>query len=190
MSRQSASLTAIRTETTTGHLMFVAHIPAGYLLSRYLGRGHADRKALILTGVVASVLPDTDLLWFYLVDQRQTVHHSYVFHWPLFWVACAACAWAVARILDRPRLYPFIRVALACLLLHMVLDSIAAEILWLKPFAPYEVNLVEVPARYDWWVWSFVLHWTFLLELAIVLAAAITLWRATVARHPSHLKNP
>jgi inner membrane protein len=42
--------------------MFVAHIPAGYLLSRYLSTGHADRKALILTGIVASVLPDTDLL--------------------------------------------------------------------------------------------------------------------------------
>jgi len=170
--------------------MFVAHIPAGYLLSRYMSRGHADRKALILTGVVASVLPDTDLLWFYLVDNRQTVHHSYVFHWPLFWVACAACAWAVARMMHRPRLYPFIGIALACLLLHMVLDSIAAEILWLKPFAELEVNLVQVPACYGWWVWNFVLHWTFLLELAIVLAAGIALWRATGARHPSHLKNP
>jgi inner membrane protein len=170
--------------------MFVAHIPAGYLLSRYLSRGHEDRKALILTGVVASVLPDTDLLWFYLVDNRQTVHHAYVFHWPLFWVACAASAWAVARIMNWTRLYPFIRVALACLLLHMVLDSIAAEILWLKPFADLEVNLVKVPARYGWWVWNFVLHWTFLLELAIVLAAGITLWRATGVRSPSHLKNP
>ena len=56
--------------------MFVAHIPAGYLLTRYLSRGHADRKALILTGLVASVLPDTDLLWFYLVDNRQTAHHA------------------------------------------------------------------------------------------------------------------
>jgi inner membrane protein len=88
------------------------------------------------------------------------------------------------------QLKPFIGIALACLLLHMVLDSIAAEIGWLKPFAPYEVNLVQVPARYDWWVWSFVLHWTFLLELAIVLAAGVTLWRATRAGHPSHLKNP
>jgi inner membrane protein len=170
--------------------MFVAHIPAGYLLSRYLSRGQADRKALILTGIVASVLPDTDLLWFYLVDNRQTVHHSYVFHWPLFWVACAACAWAVARVMHWTRLYPFIGVALAGLLLHMVLDSIAAEIGWLKPFAPYEVNLVKVSARYDWWVWSFVLHWTFLLELAIVLAAGVTLWWEYGARSPSNLKNP
>jgi inner membrane protein len=157
--------------------MFVAHIPAGYLLSRYLSRGHPDRKALILTGILASILPDTDLLWFYLVDNRQTVHHAYVFHWPLFWLACAACAWAVARIMNWTRLYPFIRVALACLLLHMVLDSIAAEILWLMPFAGYEVNLVKVPARYGWWVWNFILHWTFLAELAIVLAAGIMLWR-------------
>ena len=170
--------------------MFIAHLPAGYLLARWLSRDQPHRKALIATGLVASVLPDTDLLWFYLVDQRQTVHHSYVFHWPLFWVACAACAWAVARIMNWTRLYPFIRVALACLLLHMVLDSVAAEILWLQPFAGYEVNLVKVPARYDWWVWSFVLHWTFLLELAIVLAAAITLWGATRVRSPSHLKNP
>jgi hypothetical protein len=26
-------------------------------------------------------------------------------------------------------------------------------------------------------VWNFILHWTFLLELAIVLAAGIALWR-------------
>ncbi|MCA3439025.1 MAG: metal-dependent hydrolase [Rhodobacter sp.] len=157
--------------------MFIAHIPAGYLLARYQSRDHPDRKALILTGIAASVLPDTDLLWFYLVDQRQTVHHSYVFHWPLFWLGCAVCAWAVARVGHWNRLYPFIRVTLACLLLHMVLDSIAAEIGWLQPFASYEVNLVEVPARYGWWVWNFILHWTFLAELAIVLAAGIMLWR-------------
>jgi hypothetical protein len=96
----------------------------------------------------------------------------------------------VARIRHWTRLYPFIGIALACLLLHMVLDSIAAEILWLKPFADLEVNMVKVPARYGWWVWSFVLHWTFLLELAIVLAAGITLLGATKARSPSNLKNP
>lgn len=131
---------------------------------------------LIATGLVASVLPDLDLIWFYLVNDRQTPHHAFAFHWPLFWCAIAVASWAVARAAKWPRAQPFIWVAFACLILHMLLDSVAADIDWLMPFAMGRVNFTEVPARFDWWVWSFVFHWTFLLELMIVLVAAIVLW--------------
>ncbi|WP_010138413.1 metal-dependent hydrolase [Oceanicola sp. S124] len=153
--------------------MFLAHLPAGYLLARQL----AKRRALILTGCAASLLPDTDLLWFYLVDQRQTLHHAYVFHWPLFWIATALAGWGLARVLNRPRILPFLGVALACLLLHMVLDSLAGGIAWLAPLSDLELRLVEVPARHGWWVWNFVLHWTMLVEVLILAAFAIALSR-------------
>lgn len=169
--------------------MFIAHLPAGYLLARRMGRGHPQRTALIATGLVASILPDTDLLWFHLVDQRQTPHHAYMFHWPLFWVAGAALAWGGARLLKWRSVEPFIWVALAAVLLHMALDSVAAEIGWFRPFSDHGLNLVQVPARYDWWVWSFVLHWTFLAELAIVLAAGVTTWTDSRKVHVGKVHN-
>lgn len=181
---QSGSLSPRTCSNQFVRLMFIAHLPAGYLVARWLSKDQPHRNALIATGLVASVLPDTDLLWFYLVDQRQTPHHAYVFNWPLFWVACAAGALSVAWFMKWGQVKPFIGITLACLLLDMVLDSVAAEISWLQPFADYEVNLVSVPARFDWWVWSFVFHWTFLLEITTVLAAGITLWRDK--RHDLH----
>lgn len=157
--------------------MFLAHMPAGYLLSRHLSKGHRHREALIATGMVASVFSDLDLFWFYLVDNRQTAHHAYIFHWPLFWVALALIAWIVARAVRVKAAEPFILVALAGTLLHMVLDSVAADIMWLKPFSDAQVNLFHVEAQYDWWVWNFILHWTFALELAITAIAVIIFWR-------------
>ncbi len=162
--------------------MLIAHLPTGYLMARSLAKKRPNRKWLILTGLGASILPDADLFWFYLIDNRQNVHHSYLFHTPFFWIFLGASAFVIARLKQWRRAEPFIGVALLCVLLHMALDSVAAEIAWLRPFAESEVNLVAIPARYDWWVWSFVLHWTFLLEVGIVAAAAITLRRDLSAR--------
>ena len=162
--------------------MFIAHLPAGYLVSRALAGRCPQRAGLIATGLLASVVPDLDLLWFYLVDNRQTPHHSYIFHWPLFWIGLACAGLIVTRALRWRRGEPFILTALCCLLLHMVLDSVAAEIAWFAPFSSWELHLFEVPARHDWWVWNFVLHWTFALEIAIVVAAAIALWRDVTVR--------
>lgn len=164
--------------------MFIAHVPAGYLLSRQIAKSHPVKAALIATGLLASVLPDTDLFWFYLVSDRESVHHGYIFHWPLFWGLIAALSWGLARALGGRGAGSFIIVALANLMLHLALDSVAAGVGWLQPFSTAEVNLVEVPARYDWWVWNFVLHWTFGLELAIVVAAGLTLRRDLLRRRP------
>ncbi|MEZ5686655.1 MAG: metal-dependent hydrolase [Paracoccaceae bacterium] len=162
--------------------MFIAHLPAGYLLARSLSKDHLNKKWLVFTGLGASILPDTDLLWFYLVDNRQSVHHAYLFHMPFFWIALGALSLAITRLKKWRRAEPFIGVALLCLLLHMLLDTVAAEIGWLRPFSAIEWNLIKVPARFDWWVWSFVFHWTFLLELAIISAAAVALRQDLRAR--------
>ena len=162
--------------------MFIAHLPAGYLATRGLARRlevpPAQRGRLLAFGLVCSVLPDADLLWFYLIDNRQTEHHHYVTHWPLTWVALAVLAAALPWGAKRGAAHAFILTGLACLLLHMALDSFAASIFWLRPFSDLHLNAVTVPARFDWWVWNFVLHWTFAAEIAICLAAIIV-----AARH-------
>jgi inner membrane protein len=160
--------------------LFIAHLPAGYLATRALRRGLTglSHGRLLAVGLVCSVLPDLDLAWFYLVDDRQTEHHEYVTHWPLFWAGAAALLWVVPWGQRRPAAHAAICVGLTCLLLHMVLDSFAASIFWLAPFSDAHLNAVVVPARFDWWVWNFVLHWTFAIEIAICLAAvAVALHR-------------
>jgi inner membrane protein len=166
--------------------MLIAHLPAGYLLTTAIQDRLGDRsRAVLATGLVASVLPDLDLLWFYFADGRQTMHHEFVTHAPLVWVAVAAVAWAVAHSLRIRGAGVLIGVALANLLLHCALDSVVGRIRWLWPLSDLETTLITIPARYDWWVWSFVLHPYFLLELAIIAAAGVVLWRRTRNPRPA-----
>ena len=66
-------------------------------------------------------------------------------------------------------------IVLTNLALHFALDSIVGGISWLYPFIDYDLSLFTVPATHDFWVWSFVFHWTFLLEIAVIVAAGILL---------------
>jgi inner membrane protein len=74
--------------------MFIAHLPAGYVLTRRLidraPAGDALSRRLLALGLWASVLPNLDLLYFYLIDNRQTLHHLYWPHVPVSWLAPAA----------------------------------------------------------------------------------------------------
>jgi inner membrane protein len=163
--------------------MFIAHLPAGYLLTSAIEARMGRRsRAVMATGLVASVLPDLDLLWFYLVDARARPHHEYLFHAPLFWVVLALLAWGAARLLHWRDVPLLVGVALANLLLHMLLDTVAGGIRWLWPFSDASLVLAHVPAGRSWWVWNFVLHWTFLLEVLICAAAFVVLVRRSAPR--------
>ena len=66
--------------------MIIAHLPAGYIFARAAGTKGAVMGAVLL----ASVLPDFDMLWFYLVDNKAMHHHRYYPHIPAIWLAIAA----------------------------------------------------------------------------------------------------
>jgi inner membrane protein len=51
------------------------------------------------------------------------------------------------------------------------LDTVAGKIRWLYPFSNKDFVLVHIPSIHSWWVWNFVMHWTFCLELGLVLSA-------------------
>lgn len=152
--------------------MITAHLPAGYLLARAL----PPRRGLLPVVLAASILPDLDLAWFYLVDNRAIHHHRYWVHIPAFWAMIAIVALPTLR-LAAPRLLPYAGAALAAIFLHILLDSIAGDILWLWPFSDRLYALTTVPATRSHWLLSFMTHWTFLLELAIWAAAAFVFLR-------------
>lgn len=167
--------------------IFVAHLPAGYLLARRLAPRLAaePRQVRWLTGLclAASVLPDIDLVHFYLIDGRQTPHHDYWPHVPAFWLLATGTAVALFRIARAPVPWAAVAALLAGVFLHLALDTVSGGIAWLYPYETARIVLIDVPARFDWWVWNFVLHWSFLLEIAILAWAAreIGAWRGLQA---------
>lgn len=157
--------------------MILAHLPAGYLVGRAFGARAGPVMAAALAG---AVLPDLDLIWFYLIDDRAFHHHRYWVHIPGFWAAVAAVVLPLCRI-AAPQLWWPALAFFASILVHLVLDSVGGGILWLWPFDDRLIALVEVPATQSHWVLSFLAHWTVALEAAIILAAAALWLRARKA---------
>ena len=150
--------------------MFIGHLPAGYLTAAVFlskDRSHGvQRKLRWAAALVGSVFPDLDLIYFYTLGGRQTLHHHYWTHLPFVWFCVAAvAAW-----------HPIGRIFVASVFVHLILDTIAGGILWLWPFDPVSVVLVDVAAAHGWWVWNFVFHWSFSFEIVVTLAA-ILVWR-------------
>lgn len=155
-------------------VVFIAHLPAGWLLGRALGE-RAARRAL-LAGAVA---PDLDLLWWWLVDHGTVHHHRYLTHLPAVWALVALAAALTLRRRAR-------RVALAMcagVLLHIALDSVVGDVAWLWPWSSRLFSLVTVAPTGGHWVWSFVSHWSFGIEVAIVVVAGV--WWARDRRSDS-----
>ena len=126
----------------------------------------------MVTGLVASIFPDIDLFYSYFITSHRVKHHDYWTHIPLFWVAVAAISTLFIKISGKRGLSIYLWVGFSNVMLHMMMDSIAAEIKWLYPFSNWELNLVKIPAIHHWWVLNFVLHWTFGLEILIIVIAA------------------
>ncbi|PZU52841.1 MAG: hydrolase [Thauera sp.] len=158
--------------------MFIAHAPSGYLLATHFverARSLPVRTGVAVTaGVIGGLAPDFDMLWFHLVDARQTHHHKYISHWPVLWLSLLLLAllWRHARPSSASAIV--LGVFAAGGLLHMVLDSVVGDIWWFAPFVDRPFALFTVPALYKPWWLNFFLHWSFALELAICAWALAT----------------
>ena len=75
--------------------------------------------------------------------------------------------------------------ALAAILLHILLDSLVGDIMWLWPVSRDLYALFTVPARYSHWLISFVLHWSFAVELMICAVAVWLCVRRPAKQRPS-----
>ena len=153
--------------------MFIAHLPAGYILTTKV-QNHLGTRKYLLWGIVGSVLPDIDLLWFYFIDNQQTLHHDYWLHVPIFWICVAVLCAAILFVSRKYHEYFFPALLFfAGITLHLLLDTVAGGVMWLYPFVSESYVLITVPSSHGWWVWNFVFHWSFLLELAIITWAAL-----------------
>lgn len=137
-------------------------------------------------GLVASMLPDIDMLYFNSVSSSKS-HHEFVTHMPMFWFLVMFFALGLSstfikneRRYERALLVLFI--LFINIFLHMLLDSFATPIRWVYPLYNYSFELIHVPAKYDWWVWNSVLHWSFLAEIVIVIASLCVFFKVNQLR--------
>lgn len=131
------------------------------------------RKAwLWACALTAALLPDIDIIWFYL-DGGGINHRHYPTHWPLFWLALFLAAALTLLLAKRRDLIIYPAVIAANALFHLLLDALAGPIFYAAPFFWAKAQLITVPAVYDEWIWNFFRHWTFQLELMIWAAAGL-----------------
>ena len=163
--------------------MFAAHLFAGYLWTRrHVNRvrdklKHVENiKYYIWFGIFCSVLPDFDLLYFYTLDHRQHLHHSYWTHMPVFWLLFSAMTYIAGKWLLNKNLAVICLVLLGNTWLHLFLDTVAGGIHWFYPWSNVNIQFMHISPRFDWWVLNYIFHWTFLFELLIMAMAAYTFW--------------
>jgi Na+/citrate or Na+/malate symporter len=156
--------------------MITAHLPAGYCVFQgceaFSGRLIPYAMA---AAIIGAILPDFDLLLFYLVDNRAFNHHRYWVHIPIFWAAIAVLGFLFLSLSKVHKSYHLtFSVFLFSIFVHLCLDSIVGGIMWLYPLNDTLYKFVVVPRIEGYhWLASFIFHWTFLLELMIWFVASL-----------------
>ena len=177
--------------------MFLAHLPAGYLLARGLlalpGASSlplTQQRRLLITGLIASVLPDFDYLYFELATNHSISHRAFPSHWPPSWLLIFFLVAVLACVLRQREWHGCNLFLLAGVQLHFMLDTIAGPIRWLAPFDHTRFTLFHVPRQPGWWVWSYANHFSGWLEVAIIATALWLAWHTCRQhRHPVFVSN-
>ncbi|WP_299724311.1 metal-dependent hydrolase [uncultured Tateyamaria sp.] len=154
--------------------MIIGHLPAGYLMATALDRSFDRDRVVFWSILVGSVAPDLDMLRFFLVDRGAVHHHNYLTHDPTLWFGVLFLGFVLTS-------RALIGLGIGAVL-HMVLDTVVGAVSWGYGKLSVSGPLVTVPATQDHWVLSFILHWTFLIELVICgVAVAVFMKRRKAA---------
>jgi len=154
--------------------MLIAHIPSGYIVAKAFKQ---EKKPIVISSLIFSMWPDLGLVYFYLFDSS-IIHRHFFPHLPII----MASAFLVTLPLYYMKFFEKMKIYYVLFfvnwLVHMILDSFTERIFWLYPLSNHGFQLIEIPAVFSHWIISFVLHWSFVVELAIVSFALILFLRA------------
>lgn len=167
--------------------MIVAHLPAGYIVSTLLfhrfEKYGASRLIFLRAGLLGSIAPDLDMIYFYGFDHRAHPHHSYFSHFPSVWLLLVTLAILGFQHCKQKKPASLALIFTCNWMLHMLLDYISTNIYWLAPFVNRPFAVITVPSVYqDWWL-NFLLHRSFVLEILIVIWASCLWCRRRLNRH-------
>ena len=161
--------------------MFIAHFPTGYIGARAIEKlcptvAVTLRLSISRLFIIGNVIPDVDMLYFYLIDHRAHHHHLYWTHLPVFWITLYLMTLAFALVIRSKTMVALGSALFSGIILHLLLDTPMGGVAWLYPYSTTLIYLTTVPARYSWWVLNFIFHWTFLTEVLICIVAGTLLY--------------
>ncbi|WP_269473513.1 MULTISPECIES: metal-dependent hydrolase [Methylomonas] len=139
--------------------------------------------AFLWSGVVGALAPDLDMFYFYLVDHRQHPHHSYVTHYPVVWLMLLLGSIIGFYLSTSKHIATYAAIFSLNGFAHMFFDTIVGDIRWTAPWGNKAFAFFTVPALYKPWWLNFLLHWSFAVELAIVV------WAYYLWHKSRHLKQ-
>ncbi len=162
--------------------MFIAHIPSGYILAKFLGTKlkatGLSKKTFFALLMVGAVFPDLDLFYFYFIDERSVHHHKYFVHWFSVWLPIFFAAILYLKITKfSSKMAWMIGLFSAGAVLHICLDTFVGDVWLFAPFIDRPYVFFEVTPRYQPWWLNFILHWSFLVELLICVYALYLYFR-------------
>ena len=146
--------------------MITAHLPSGYVLSHMAGW----QKSVAVAAIVGAGFPDIDLLWYFYVDNTSIHHHRYWVHAPAFALGAGALL-VLALHPFAPRLRAVGIAFAAGWFLHICLDGLVGEIMWLWPINDTLYAMIDQPPSGGQLVSARLLQWSFFLELPIWASA-------------------
>jgi len=171
-------------------MLLPGHVGASYLVAaagtRFFRRQGAEPRpvttALALFALGAGLVSDVDILAVLLrvgwdpLGRVASEHRASFLHTPLFAVA-AGIATLALPLRDR---WLWATVGCAAVMTHLLLDSlsIGPGVMWLHPWSDsfYGINLANTRYGTDWgdqWLRRYLVHPLFLIEVAILAAAAV-----------------
>jgi hypothetical protein len=152
--------------------MLIAHLPAGYLIAKAKEFCSTSlTRTELKFGLLGAVIPDIDMLWFWTIDH----HHGYFTHWPIFWLLIWIVGIALSKVWPRRVSTTIVNLFGLGALSHMILDSVAAPIMWLAPFTYQWFEFANVPASPHGATYAMITHWTFAIELCICAGSLVVL---------------
>jgi hypothetical protein len=157
--------------------MIFAHIPAGYLLANEFVKRRKWPAWLLWVGMLGGTFPDIDILYDLATEGQFVGHRHSIMHYPVVWALAAAICLVVALIRRRPNGLRLWAVFFSTVFLHLVLDTVIGYIYWLAPISRVRVSIIDIPDTHTFWLWNSVFHWSFVIELTIIAAAAIVFFR-------------
>jgi hypothetical protein len=129
--------------------------------------------ALLGAALLGSIFPDFDWFYFLWIDHREHHHHTYWTHLPIVWISLTLASLLWMR-LRRDSALPKLAFMFSLNgFLHLVLDTFTGPVWWLAPFSNESYSLFTISQYYHPWWLNFILHWSFLLEVALVAAAVV-----------------
>ncbi len=160
--------------TKSNFKMIIGHLPLGYISTKIITakwpNNSVKRRAFIIAGLLGSIIPDFDMIYFYLFDNCQHHHHTYWIHIPFYWCIILGLSILVLWFTKKEYL-PFLSIFGINIFIHLFVDTIVGDIWWLYPLLNKPYSLFSVPALYNtWWV-NFILHWSFIIEIIIMFVA-------------------